>query len=65
MPLASRRVDAVYLVETEDGSQLAGLTSQLEAERALAFLEAERRHGDLHLNAVPLHRRLEDWMQDR
>ncbi len=65
MPDANRPPNVAYLVETEDGSQLAAFTSLAEAERALRLLDAEERHGPLYINGVPLHERVEDWQDDR
>ena len=45
--------------------QLAAFDSESEAKRCLALLETEGRHGDLILNYVAVHSRLEDWSWDR
>ncbi|GHF17903.1 hypothetical protein [Pseudolysinimonas yzui] len=45
--------------------QLAAFDSEPEAKRYFALLEAEGRHGDLILNYVTLHSRLEDWSSNR
>lgn len=55
----------VYLVELDDGAQLGGFMTRDEAERLLALADEERRHGPVHINAVPIHLRREDWEYDR
>lgn len=65
MPPEGYAMSVVYLVEFDDGGQLGGFTTLAEAERLVALADAEGRHGPLHINAVPIHDRLEHWEWDR
>lgn len=69
LPTRYRAPAVVYLVQHCDErdastSQLAGFTAEREAEACLKQLTREG-WKDLHINMVPVHRRLEDWEWDR
>jgi len=57
----------VYLVEFADDApgQLAGFTTMEAATSLIDQLDAEGRHGPLHINIVAIHTRVEDWNYDR
>jgi hypothetical protein len=70
LPSGYRNPELIYeVVRVADDDhlevQLGAFDSESEAQKCLALLEAEGRHGDLSLNYVAVHGRLEDWSWDR
>ena len=61
----------VWLVEyidprdpTGGSSQVGGFTSKLEAKRCQRLLRERSFFAETHINTVPIHSRVEDWMWD-
>jgi hypothetical protein len=65
-PITAWCVEYVDPREPEVGShQVGAFTTEAEAATLQRRLEAEGFFAELHINLVPVHRRVEDWEWDR
>lgn len=65
-PITAWCVEYVDPREPEVGSrQIGAFTTQDEAERFRRRIQAEGYFALLHINLIPVHRRIQDWEWDR
>lgn len=65
-PITAWCVEYVDPREPEAGShQVGAFTTESEAEKLQRRLVADGFFAELHINLIPVHRRVEDWEWDR